>query len=54
MPSCLSFSLRVDVDGLSLSSQGTLMIHDKEVTLEYIPGPDFWYCKRVSAKNSVP
>ncbi|ERE75614.1 RNA-binding protein 6-like isoform 1 [Cricetulus griseus] len=22
------------------------MIHDKEVTLEYVPSPDFWYCKR--------
>lgn len=26
------------------------MIRDKEVTLEYVPGPDFWYCKRVSIK----
>ncbi|OWK02427.1 hypothetical protein Celaphus_00010552, partial [Cervus elaphus hippelaphus] len=24
---------------------GTLMIHDKEVTLEYVPSLDFWYCK---------
>lgn len=28
------------------------MIRDKEVTLEYVPSPDFWYCKRVSTKNS--
>ncbi|XP_049496466.1 RNA-binding protein 6 isoform X5 [Panthera uncia] len=25
------------------------MIHDKEVILEYISGPDFWYCKRCKA-----
>ncbi|XP_054101644.2 RNA-binding protein 6 isoform X5 [Callithrix jacchus] len=26
--------------------EGTLMIQDKEVTLEYVPSLDFWYCKR--------
>ncbi|EQB77049.1 RNA-binding protein 6 [Camelus ferus] len=30
---------------------GTLMIHDKEVTLEYVPSPDFWYCKRCKANT---
>uniref|UniRef100_A0A8C6I5M2 Uncharacterized protein n=1 Tax=Mus spicilegus TaxID=10103 RepID=A0A8C6I5M2_MUSSI len=27
------------------------MIHDKEVTLEYVPSPDFWYCKRCKAST---
>ncbi|KAB0402455.1 hypothetical protein E2I00_006478, partial [Balaenoptera physalus] len=30
---------------------GTLMIHDKEVTLEYVPSLDFWYCKRCKAST---
>ncbi|XP_078207021.1 RNA-binding protein 6 isoform X8 [Callithrix jacchus] len=29
--------------------EGTLMIQDKEVTLEYVPSLDFWYCKRCKA-----
>ncbi|KAJ8791890.1 hypothetical protein J1605_004115 [Eschrichtius robustus] len=27
------------------------MIHDKEVTLEYVPSLDFWYCKRCKAST---
>nr|XP_044992650.1 RNA-binding protein 6 isoform X2 [Jaculus jaculus]XP_044992651.1 RNA-binding protein 6 isoform X2 [Jaculus jaculus]XP_044992652.1 RNA-binding protein 6 isoform X2 [Jaculus jaculus] len=27
------------------------MIHDKEVILEYVPSPDFWYCKRCKAST---
>eukprot|EP00069_Balaena_mysticetus_P008470 bmy_06030T0 len=30
---------------------GTVMIHDKEVTLEYVPSLDFWYCKRCKAST---
>uniref|UniRef100_A0A8C6R8B9 RNA binding motif protein 6 n=4 Tax=Nannospalax galili TaxID=1026970 RepID=A0A8C6R8B9_NANGA len=43
---CVEFSLLEDAIGCMEANQGTLMIHDKEVTLEYVPSPDFWYCKR--------
>ncbi|XP_062969827.1 RNA-binding protein 6 isoform X3 [Cynocephalus volans] len=31
--------------------KGTLMIHDKEVTLEYVPSLDIWSCKRCKAST---
>lgn len=43
---CVEFSLLEDAIGCMEANQGTLMIHDKEVTLAYVPSPDFWYCKR--------
>ncbi|XP_054990603.1 RNA-binding protein 6 isoform X1 [Sorex araneus] len=48
---CVEFSLLEDAIGCMEANQGTLMIHDKEVTLEYIPSLDFWYCKR--CKTSI-
>ncbi|KAF6100873.1 RNA binding motif protein 6 [Phyllostomus discolor] len=46
---CVEFSLLEDAIGCMEANQGTLMIRDKEVTLEYVPSPDFWYCKRCKA-----
>ncbi|XP_078207025.1 RNA-binding protein 6 isoform X10 [Callithrix jacchus] len=43
---CVEFSLLEDAIGCMEANQGTLMIQDKEVTLEYVPSLDFWYCKR--------
>ncbi|XP_075403510.1 RNA-binding protein 6 isoform X1 [Tenrec ecaudatus] len=43
---CVEFSLLEDAIGCMEANQGTLIIHDQEVTLEYIPSPEFWYCKR--------
>nr|XP_003476508.2 RNA-binding protein 6 isoform X2 [Cavia porcellus] len=43
---CVEFSLLEDAIGCMEANQGTVMIHDKEVTLEYVPNLDFWYCKR--------
>lgn len=48
---CVEFSLLEDAIGCMEANQGTLMIHDKEVTLEYVPGPDFWYCKRCKSST---
>ncbi|XP_055485587.1 RNA-binding protein 6 isoform X2 [Psammomys obesus] len=48
---CVEFSLLEDAIGCMEANQGTLMIHDKEVTLEYVPSPDFWYCKRCKAST---
>ncbi|XP_031201590.1 RNA-binding protein 6 [Mastomys coucha] len=48
---CVEFSLLEDAIGCMEANQGTLMIRDKEVTLEYVPSPDFWYCKRCKASN---
>ncbi|KAM8758125.1 RNA-binding protein 6 [Rhynchonycteris naso] len=49
---CVEFSLLEDAIGCMEANQGTLMIHDKEVTLEYVPGPEFWYCKRCKASTT--
>ncbi|XP_037592638.1 RNA-binding protein 6 [Cebus imitator] len=46
---CVEFSLLEDAIGCMEANQGTLMIQDKEVTLEYVPSLDFWYCKRCKA-----
>ncbi|KAM6169672.1 RNA-binding protein 6 [Rhynchocyon petersi] len=43
---CVEFSLLEDAIGCMEANQGTLMIHNEEVLLEYIPDPDLWYCKR--------
>ncbi|KAM4821463.1 RNA-binding protein 6 isoform 2-T3 [Thomomys bottae] len=48
---CVEFSLLEDAIGCMEANQGILMIHDKEVTLEYVPSPDFWYCKRCKAST---
>nr|XP_042137553.1 RNA-binding protein 6 isoform X1 [Peromyscus maniculatus bairdii]XP_042137554.1 RNA-binding protein 6 isoform X1 [Peromyscus maniculatus bairdii]XP_042137555.1 RNA-binding protein 6 isoform X1 [Peromyscus maniculatus bairdii] len=48
---CVEFSLLEDAIGCMEANQGTLMIRDKEVTLEYVPSPDFWYCKRCKAST---
>ncbi|XP_012781349.2 RNA-binding protein 6 isoform X3 [Ochotona princeps] len=48
---CVEFSLLEDAIGCMEANQGTLMIRDKEVTLEYVPGPDFWYCKRCKSST---
>uniref|UniRef100_A0A4X1SN89 RNA binding motif protein 6 n=1 Tax=Sus scrofa TaxID=9823 RepID=A0A4X1SN89_PIG len=48
---CVEFSLLEDAIGCMEANQGTLMIHDKEVTLEYVPSLDFWYCKRCKAST---
>ncbi|KAL1790438.1 RNA-binding protein 6 isoform X1 [Sigmodon hispidus] len=48
---CVEFSLLEDAIGCMEANQRTLMIHDKEVTLEYVPSPDFWYCKRCKAST---
>ncbi|XP_036189415.1 RNA-binding protein 6 isoform X4 [Myotis myotis] len=49
---CVEFSLLEDAIGCMEANQGTLMIHDKEVTLEYVPSPDFWCCKRCKASTA--
>uniref|UniRef100_F8WCA5 RNA binding motif protein 6 n=1 Tax=Homo sapiens TaxID=9606 RepID=F8WCA5_HUMAN len=46
---CVEFSLLEDAIGCMEANQGTLMIQDKEVTLEYVSSLDFWYCKRCKA-----
>ncbi|XP_014440689.1 RNA-binding protein 6 isoform X2 [Tupaia chinensis] len=48
---CVEFSLLEDAIGCMEANQGTLMIHDKEVSLEYVPSPDCWYCKRCKAST---
>ncbi|XP_040850439.1 RNA-binding protein 6 isoform X2 [Ochotona curzoniae] len=48
---CVEFSLLEDAIGCMEANQGSLMIRDKEVTLEYVPGPDFWYCKRCKSNT---
>ncbi|XP_023375288.1 RNA-binding protein 6 [Otolemur garnettii] len=50
---CVEFSLLEDAIGCMEANQGTLMIHDKEVTLKYVPSLDFWYCKRTEPQ-AVP
>ncbi|ELK25037.1 PREDICTED: RNA-binding protein 6 isoform X1 [Myotis davidii] len=49
---CVEFSLLEDAIGCMEANQGTLMIHDKEVTLEYVPSLDFWCCKRCKASTA--
>ncbi|XP_008569761.1 PREDICTED: RNA-binding protein 6, partial [Galeopterus variegatus] len=48
---CVEFSLLEDAIGCMEANQGTLMIHDKEVTLEYVPSLDIWSCKRCKANT---
>ncbi|XP_010613819.1 RNA-binding protein 6 isoform X1 [Fukomys damarensis] len=48
---CVEFSLLEDAIGCMEANQGTVMIHDKEITLEYVPNLDFWYCKRCKAST---
>ncbi|XP_038627547.1 RNA-binding protein 6 isoform X2 [Tachyglossus aculeatus] len=43
---CVEFSLLEEAIGCMEANQGTLVICDKEVSLEYSPSPDFWHCKR--------
>lgn len=49
---CVEFSLLEDAIGCMEANQGTLMIHDKEVTLEYVPSLDCWYCKRCKGSTA--
>uniref|UniRef100_A0A2K6SN67 RRM domain-containing protein n=1 Tax=Saimiri boliviensis boliviensis TaxID=39432 RepID=A0A2K6SN67_SAIBB len=46
---CMEFSLLEYAIRCMEANQGTLMIQDKEVNLEYVPSLDFWYCKRCKA-----
>ncbi|XP_060060696.1 RNA-binding protein 6 isoform X2 [Erinaceus europaeus] len=50
---CVEFSLLEDAVGCMEANQGTLMIHDKEVTIEYVPSLDFWFCKRCKTNTDV-
>ncbi|XP_026581454.1 RNA-binding protein 6 isoform X1 [Pseudonaja textilis] len=48
---CVEFSLLEEAIACMEANQGHLMIGGKQVTLEYSPYPEFWYCKRCKART---
>ncbi|KAM3849088.1 RNA-binding protein 6 isoform 2-T3 [Vipera latastei] len=48
---CVEFSLLEEAIACMEANQGHLMIGGKQVTLEYSPYPEFWYCKRCKTRT---